>query len=197
MNRKISPRLDMTLPSVGATIAQQYGWNGTNVGVAIIDSGISPDADWQPDRLFGELHRRRLGTGDAYGHGTHVAGIAAGAGKDSSCVTCTKSFPGVAPGAKLINLRVLDRFGSGTDFGVISAIDRAIELKIPYNIRVINLSLGRNIYESYTEDPLCQAVERAWKAGIAVVVAAGNNGRDRFTVPTGISQSPVPAIIRM
>ena len=53
----------------------------------------------------------------------------------------------MAPGAKLINLRVLDRFGSGTDFGVISAIDRAIELKIPYNIRVINLSLGRNIYE--------------------------------------------------
>src|SRR5688572_12943911 len=180
MNRKISPRMDMTLPSVGATIAQQYGWDGTNVGVAIIDSGISPDADFGNRIVYSESFvEGDSSTGDKYGHGTHVAGIVAGAGTNSSCSTCTKSFRGVAPGAKLINLRVLDGFGSGTDYGVISAIDRAIELKIPYNIRVINLSLGRNIYESYNEDPLCQAVERAWKAGIAVVVAAGNSGRDR------------------
>src|SRR6202042_2661524 len=68
--------------------------------------------------------------------------------------------------------------GVGTDSMVIAAIERAIALKSTYNIRVINLSLGRPIWESYTQDPLCQAVEQAWKAGIVVVVAAGNDGRD-------------------
>jgi serine protease AprX len=84
----------------------------------------------------------------------------------------------VAPNANLINLRALDANGAGTDSSVIAAIERAIALQRTYNIRVINLSLGRPIYESYTLDPLCQAVEQAWKAGIVVVVAAGNNGRN-------------------
>jgi len=57
-------------------------------------------------------------------------------------------------------------------------IQRAIQLKSMFNIRVINLSLGRPVFESYTIDPLCQAVEAAWQAGIVVVVAAGNGGRD-------------------
>src|SRR5215470_10174843 len=60
---------------------------------------------------------------------------------------------------------------------VIAAIQRAIALKDTYNIRVINLSLGRGIFSSYTQDPLCQAVESAWQAGIVVVAAAGNYGR--------------------
>src|SRR5947208_7733249 len=61
---------------------------------------------------------------------------------------------------------------------VIAAIERAIVLKDTYNIRVMNLSLGRPVMETYLDDPLCQAVEAAWKAGITVVVAAGNDGRD-------------------
>ena len=76
------------------------------------------------------------------------------------------------------NLRVLDENGNGTDSMVIAAIEQAIALKDTYNIRVINLSLGRPVYESYTQDPLCQAVEQAWKASIVVVVAAGNDGPD-------------------
>src|ERR1700693_6068936 len=68
--------------------------------------------------------------------------------------------------------------GMGTDSQTIAAIQRAIALKSTYNIRVINLSLGRGVWESYTLDPLCQAVEAAWKAGIVVVAAAGNFGRD-------------------
>ncbi|MCP5111471.1 MAG: S8 family serine peptidase, partial [bacterium] len=74
--------------------------------------------------------------------------------------------------------RVLDRNGAGTESGVISAIERAIKLKKRHKIRVINLSLGRPVFESYTLDPLCQAVEAAWEAGIVVVVAAGNEGRN-------------------
>ena len=77
----------------------------------------------------------------------------------------------------LIDLRALDQFGNGTDSRVIAAIQQAIALKKTYNIRVINLSLGRGVYESYANDPICQAVESAWKNGIVVVVAAGNYGR--------------------
>jgi serine protease AprX len=72
---------------------------------------------------------------------------------------------------------VLDANGSARDSTVIAAINQAIALKSRYNIRVINLSLGRAVYESYKLDPLCVAVEKAWKNGIVVVVAAGNNGR--------------------
>src|SRR6476646_1931816 len=116
-------------------------------------------------------------TNDAYGHGTHVAGILAENGHDSQSGYPTQ-YVGVAPNANIINLRVLDANGSGTDSQVIAAIQRAIQLKSTYNIRVINLSLGRGIYESYALDPVCQAVEAAWKSGIVVVVAAGNGGRD-------------------
>src|SRR5205823_10182083 len=112
---------------------------------------------------------------DAYGHGTHVAGIVASNGASANYMNL---YSGIAPGANIVDLRVLDANGAGTDSAVIAAIQRAIALKAQYNIRVINLSLGRGVYESYKLDPLCQAVEQAWKAGIAVVVAAGNDGRD-------------------
>src|SRR5208283_1699143 len=114
---------------------------------------------------------------DQFGHGTHVAGLIAGDGLISTGPFFTKTFKGIAPGANIVNLRVLDQNGAGTDSLVIAAINQAIALKSTYNVRVINLSLGRAVYESYKLDPLCQAVEQAWKNGIVVVVAAGNNGR--------------------
>ena len=85
----------------------------------------------------------------------------------------------------------------GTDSQVIAAIQMAIQLKSTYNIRVINLSLGRPVYESYKLDPLCQAVEQAWKAGIVVVVAAGNDGRDNSVGTNGYGTITAPAMIPM
>ena len=82
----------------------------------------------------------------------------------------------MAPGAHLINLRVLDDDGAGQVADVIEAIDWAIENRGQYNIRVINLSLGTPVTQSYRDDPLGQAVERAVKAGIVVVASAGNRG---------------------
>src|SRR5581483_2244310 len=87
---------------------------------------------------------------------------------------------------------VLDANGRGTDSGVVSAIQRAIELQAQFNIRIINLSLGRRVFESYTLDPLCQAVEQAWKAGIVVVVAAGNYGRDNSLGTRGYATIAAP-----
>ena len=88
--------------------------------------------------------------------------------------------------------RVLDKYGAGKDSDVIAAIDEAIRLKNSYNIRVINLSLGRPVFESYKIDPLCQAVEAAWKAGIVVVVAAGNEGRNNSAGTSGYGTIAAP-----
>jgi serine protease AprX len=120
---------------------------------------------------------------DYFGHGTHVASILAGYGTFStSFVNQWNIYPwywvhGVATGVHVISERVLDSTGAGTDSSVIAAIDWAISNKSQYNIRVINLSLGRPFTTSYKLDPLCQAAEKAWHAGIVVVVAAGNYGR--------------------
>ena len=135
----------------------------------------------------------RKGTALAtHGHGTHVAGILAGNATSSTGTSYYKSFRGMAPNVKLIDLRVLDANGSGTDSNVILAIDRAIQLKCTYAVRVINLSLGRPVVRSYSLDPLCQAVERAWRAGIMVVVAAGNEGRNQSAGTDGYATITSP-----
>src|SRR6266496_514633 len=184
-DRRLSGSLDNTAAAVNAKVAWQSGWDGTGIGVAVIDSGITYHSDLYGTTGSGGKLRVLYsqdfvggGTNDYYGHGEHVAGIIAGNGKDSSYSTYARMFKGIAPNANLINLRVLDQNGQGTDSGVISAIQVAISLQGKYHIRVMNLSLGRQVFESYTQDPLCQAVEAAWKKGIVVVVAAGNYGRD-------------------
>jgi serine protease AprX len=184
-NRKNQRFLDLTTSAVNANYAWPLGWDGTGVGVAVVDSGIALKHDLTgPNGTTSRvLYSENFVTGDTattdvYGHGTHVAGIVASSGRDSSGLGFTRTYKGVAPNANLISLRVLDANGGGSESGVIAAIERAIELKSTYNIRVLNLSLGRTVFESYTLDPLCQAVEAAWNAGIVVVTAAGNFGRD-------------------
>ena len=114
---------------------------------------------------------------DEYGHGTHIAGLIAGNGSTTS--NLTNPVQGVAPSANLVIMKALDVNGQSTVATVISAIDRVIQLKqLGVNIGVLNLSLGAPIMDSYTNDPLCQAAEAGWKAGITVVTAAGNYGRD-------------------
>ena len=175
---------DMTNDATGVNTAWNAGYNGAGVGVAVIDSGINdshPDLQNANGTSRVVYHQDFTGTPtsnsngaqyDLYGHGTHVAGIIGGNGSLSG-----GQYEGVAPAVSLIDLRALDANGSGTDSMVIAAIQQAIALQQTYNIRVINLSLGRGIPVSYTQDPLCQAVEAAWKSGIVVVVAAGNYGR--------------------
>jgi serine protease AprX len=178
----------------------QSAWNqydGAGIGIALIDSGIGGALGSNPDLLGRVVYSQSFvpgewWTNDPYGHGTHVAGILAGSGASSTGWNYSKTFMGVANGANLINLRVLDENGAGTDSSVIAAIQTAIQLKYLLNIRVINLSVGRGVFESYTQDPLCQAVEAAWKAGIVVVVAAGNDGRDNAAGTNGYGTINAP-----
>lgn len=176
---------DITDVATGMPSAWNAGYNGAGIGVAVIDSGINdnhPDL-WNSTETASRVvyHEDFTGTPtsnssggnwDLYGHGTHVAGIVGGNGYLSN-----GAYIGVAPAVNLVDLRVLNSSGTGSDSLTIAAIEEAIALQSTYNIRVINLSLGRGIYVSYTQDLLCQAVEAAWESGIVVVVAAGNYGR--------------------
>jgi serine protease AprX len=196
-DRPVHAKLDYSAAAVNASSAWNSGLNGAGIGIALIDSGLNSNADLGGRIVYNQDFTSATNTSngsgvatfpfllnvspvapDLFGHGEHVAGILAGNGSESDCLLCDRHLIGIAPGANIVNLRVLDQNGAGTDSGVIAAIDQAISLAHTYNIRVINLSLGRPVYESYTLDPLCQAVEAAWKAGIVVVVAAGNDGRD-------------------
>src|SRR6266567_3930735 len=114
----------------------------------------------------------------------------AGNGASSSGPGSFRNLKGMAPNANLLDLRVLDQNGASNDSAVIAAIEKAVKLKSQYNVRVINLSLGRRIFESCTRDPLCQAVEAAWNSGIVVVTAAGNLGRNGYATILSPGNSP-------
>ena len=153
-------------------------YDGTGIAVAVIDSGIHDREDLKSRIVYKESFVSGDNHPDDFnGHAVHVIGIIAGNGKKSTGSQYDYRIRGIAPNTSIVSLRVLDKYGVGTDSAVIAAIQRAIQLKDKYNIRVINLSLGRPVYSSYKNDPLCQAVEQAWKAGIVVVVSAGNDGR--------------------
>ncbi len=185
---------DFVLDATQSSGVINAGYTGNGIGVAIIDSGIRVN---HPDLqnlstgasrvVYSQSFIPGLDASDQYGHGTHVAGIIAGNGQVSD-----SWMQGVATRVNLVNLRVLDATGSGTDSAVVAAIQRAIQLKKTYNIRIINLSLGRRISEPYLLDPICQAAEQAWKAGIVVVVAAGNFGRDNTMNTNGYATITAP-----
>jgi serine protease AprX len=131
-NRQSKGALDITTASVNANLAWSLGYDGTGVGVAVIDSGIAllddvKTANGLSSRVvYSESFVDSQDGSDQYGHGTHVAGIVGSNAQDSMGSGFTRSFKGVAPNVNLINLRVLDSTGSGTDSGVIGAIERAI-----------------------------------------------------------------------
>ena len=143
------------------------------IGIAVIDSGIVAGPEFEHgvtasyDFTKGALEASA--PVDPYGHGTHVAGLIAGANL------------GIAPGARVIGLRVLDGKGKGTTSDVLRAIEFAIANKAALNLHVINLSLGHPIYEAAATDPLVQAVESAVHNGLVVSVSAGNFGIDEST----------------
>ncbi|MGH9798091.1 MAG: S8 family peptidase, partial [Candidatus Polarisedimenticolia bacterium] len=159
------------------------GYDGSGIGVAVVDSGVDPEhfdlRDGGRRRVVHSADFVRSGpSDDPYGHGTHVAGTIAGSG--SSSLQSGQDYTGIAPGAHLVSLRVLDQYGRGTISGVIAAIDYAIANQTRWNVRVLNLSLAAPPVDSHLDDPLCHAVERAAQAGLVVVTAAGNFGTDVY-----------------
>src|SRR5438094_5088080 len=178
----VTPHQSTSNTLLGTEVLPDSGANGSNARIAIIDSGLEITTDLPSSRVLGFYDLTRgdqvvsVPPYDDYGHGTHVAGLIAGSGANSKGL-----YAGIAPAAKLLVLKVLDRNGSGYTSDVIQAIDFVIANQKTFAVNVINLSLGHPIFESAATDPLVLEVQKATQAGIIVVVAAGNYGQDPTT----------------
>lgn len=177
-------RAAANIPAAGSINA---GYSGSSVGIAVLDTGISKHGDLddqmlQYSFLNGAYPEPEIANGeivtpndsardDKFGHGTHVAGVLSGSGVESE-----DEFKGAATGAKVLALQVLDKDGGGSMSDVMAALDWLLTYGSYFDIRVVNLSLGKGISESNATDPLVIAVENLWDAGMVVVVAAGNEG---------------------
>ncbi|WP_329549199.1 S8 family serine peptidase [Streptomyces sp. NBC_01356] len=159
--------LDRSVPQIGAPTAWAAGYDGTGVKIAVLDTGVDKD---HPD-LAGQVIAERdfsesSGTGDKFGHGTHVASTTAGTGAKSG-----GKYKGVAPGAKILNGKVLDDNGSGSDSGIIAGLEWAVA----EGADVVNLSLGGT--DTPGIDPMEEAVNRlSADTDTLFVIAAGNDG---------------------
>jgi subtilisin family serine protease len=183
--------------TTGAADARNEGYpgsgpiDGSGIGIAILDSGIhsahhSFGPPGQQCRVIANVDFTGEGTfDDLYGHGTHVASIAAGNGH-----VAAGAYRGIAPGAHLINVRVLGAQGQGSASATIAGIDWCITNKDVYNIKVLNLSLGTPAVEDEADDPICQAVQQAVNAGLVVCAAAGNKGKLNGNEVNGGIDSP-------
>ncbi|HKQ98150.1 MAG TPA: S8 family serine peptidase [Candidatus Polarisedimenticolia bacterium] len=194
--------LDIAMRAVRADVARQAlpGLDGRGVGIALVDTGVALHPDLVRSKnplkpIEVEIVGREPGFADPFGHGTHVAGILNGNGLESSTPESFRTFRGMAPGARLISIRALQADGTGLTSDVLQAIDWAVKFRRTYNIRVLNLSLGHPVYESYTTDPLCRAAKNAVQAGIVVVTAAGNDGRIGTGFGTIVSPGNEPSVI--
>jgi serine protease AprX len=172
---------------IGARSLWTQGYTGQGVNVAIIDTGVSPAAALSgADKvvamvdLSGESGDPATRFLDTYGHGTHLAGIIAGRDPGANPALAAAHpewFLGVAPGAGIVSVKVAGRNGAVDVSQVIAGVDWVVQHAAQLNIRVLNLSYGTDSTQPYTIDPLAFAVERAWKAGIVVVTAVGNDGK--------------------
>jgi serine protease AprX len=150
--------------------------NGKGIGVAVVDSGIANHSALSGKVVASVNYATgESSTADAFGHGTHIAGIIAG----SISYGPTPLYKnGIAPGAHLVNVRVLNRVGVGYTSDVIAGIQWVVANRVKYSIRVMNLSLGHPIQQPCAFDPLCLAAEDAVARGLVVVASAGNSGKD-------------------
>ena len=151
----------------------QMGITGVGVTVAILDTGICRHPDFG-DRivLFRDFVNGRAGCYDDASHGCHVAGILAGDGKMQQ-----GRYKGIAPGCRIISLKVLDRHGQGALEDILEAIDWVIQNRERYQIRILNISAGTTKdVEARGAQQLVDKVEEAWDCGLVVVAAAGNMG---------------------
>jgi serine protease AprX len=186
-DRPIKSHNYRTAVTVGArTVQESLGYTGAGIGVAVIDSGLTtwhddltnntsklyPYGNQRVNKFVDFVNGRTLPYDDN-GHGTHVAGIIAGNGYDSK-----GEKTGIAPGASIISLKVLDQNGQGTISNIIAALGWVAKNAATYNIRVVNMSVGASIHESYWTDPLTLAVKAITDKGITVVTAAGNMGKN-------------------
>ncbi len=192
----------------GVTAFWDQGYTGAGIDVAVIDTGVVPVEGlatpgkiiYGPD-LSLESQSPNFARRDTNGHGTFMAGLIAG--KDSTLTAPYKNAPasayrGIAPDARIVSIKVATADGGVDVTQMIAAINWVVDHKTDngMNIRVLNISYGTNSTQSSLIDPLSFAVERAWKAGIVVVAAAGNSGFQQGAGAPGLANPAFnPSII--
>ena len=191
LDGECTPLNDVSVPAIKVATSTEYaGENladvypnlaGSGVNIAVIDSGIDFGHETLPLWKFVGGWDFTLATpietdpDDQMGHGTHVAGIAAGTGGPNGP-------RGVAPGAGLVDIRVFGATGGAPQSRVVAAIDKCIERRHAWNIRVINLSLGSTT-ASAGDDAHAAAANRAVQAGIVVCASTGNDNLHKIASP--------------
>ncbi|MEU9781147.1 S8 family serine peptidase [Streptomyces phaeochromogenes] len=167
LDGKRKASLDKSVPQIGAPTAWAAGYDGTGTKVAVLDTGIDTSHPDLATQVVAEQDfTGSSGPGDKFGHGTHVASTVAGTGAKAG-----GKYKGVAPGAKLLNGKVLDDGGFGSDSGIIAGMEWAVAQKAD----VVNLSLGGEDLPGV--DPLEETVNRlSAESDTLFVIAAGNSG---------------------
>ncbi len=147
-------------------------YTGKGIGVCILDTGIYEHIDFT-GRIwaFYDFLAFKRQPYDDNGHGTHVAGLVAGDGTASM-----GKYRGAAPGCGIIALKVLDRYGTGSQDDVLRALRWIRENRQQYRIRVVNISVGTTCNSKRNHARLLESVEQLWDEGVVVVTAAGNQG---------------------
>lgn len=166
--------LDKSVPQIGAPKAWAAGYDGKGVKIAVLDTGVdATHPDLKDQVIAAKNFSTATSTTDKFGHGTHVASIAAGTGAKSG-----GKYKGVAPGAKILNGKVLDDTGSGDDSGIVAGMEWAAE----QGAEVVNLSLGGQ--DTPEVDPLEATVNKlSAEKGILFAIAAGNSGPESVGSP--------------
>ncbi len=162
------------LDTLGVRQVWAMGLTGNGIGVAVIDSGVSPHTDFSTQKSI-SFNDISTNVTDSYGHGTHVAGIIAGDGSASN-----GAYMGIAPDIKLYSLKISDETGMAYESDTVEAMQWVLDNKDAYNIRVVNLSIQSTIEQSYHTSALDAAAEILWFNGVVVVAAAGNWPPDAF-----------------
>lgn len=167
LDRKVEVQLDESVPQTGAPEAWAAGYDGTGTTIAILDTGIDETHPDIGDKVVASANFSGTDSvADHHGHGTHVAATAAGTGDASGGLR-----KGVAPGADLVNVKVLDDNGFGSVSGIIAGMEWAAE----QDVDVISMSLGGGPTDG--TDPMSQAVNAITEEhGVLFVIAAGNSG---------------------
>jgi serine protease AprX len=167
--------------STQATVAWAEGNVGAGIGIAVLDTGVSQMNDFQGRLVHGPDLSGEGTVVDSYGHGTVMAGVAAGGGQDSAG-SSKGAITGVAPRSTVVAVKVAGRNGAVDVSTILQGMHWVLAYKDQFNIRVLNLSWGTTSTQDPAVDPLNYAVQRLWQSGIVVVVSAGNAGPGRSTI---------------
>ncbi len=175
LNHPVTAHLKNMTAIMGSGIAHKQKLTGRNINIALLDTGTYPHPDLtRPvNRIlyFKDFVNDCEFAYDDNGHGTFSAGIIAGNG-----LTSKGEYTGVAPGSRLISLKVLNQTGSGWVSSVLSGLQWVYDNREKYNIRLVCLPLGNISHLSFQDDPLSRAAAALWDLGIVVCASAGNNG---------------------